>query len=255
MADAFPLTLEESAERARSLVQQRFPAAHAAYLGGSVVRGTATATSDLDVTVVLDGPPAPYRESLLDGDVPVELFVQTQESLRHFREQDQQRRQPSTARLVCESVVLLGDELAEALRAECAGEVAAGPEPLSQKEIDGQRYALTDLLDDLVGAVDPAERAVLGALVWERSARLLLGLERHWQGSGKGLLRELRAYGSGSPATEGTGASQGDILAARLSDLPGRADRTDDLVEVSGQVLDRCGGRLFAGYRLGGSSG
>ncbi|HLT61340.1 MAG TPA: nucleotidyltransferase domain-containing protein, partial [Microlunatus sp.] len=85
---------------ARGLVQERFPGLRAGWLGGSFVAGTATATSDLDVTVLLSGPPAPYRESLLYEGRPVELFVQTEESLAHFCELDRDRRRPSTLRLV-----------------------------------------------------------------------------------------------------------------------------------------------------------
>ncbi|RYG77009.1 nucleotidyltransferase domain-containing protein [Yimella sp. RIT 621] len=51
---------------------QRFSSPVAAWLGGSVVRGTATALSDLDITVPLDGTPAPMRESLRADGVPVE---------------------------------------------------------------------------------------------------------------------------------------------------------------------------------------
>ena len=43
---------------ARRLVEEEFPGARAAWLGGSVVRGDASPTSDLDITVLLDGPPA-----------------------------------------------------------------------------------------------------------------------------------------------------------------------------------------------------
>jgi predicted nucleotidyltransferase len=52
---------------ASELVAQRFPDARAAWLGGSVAPGTATSTSDLDITVLLAGPPAPMRESLFAG--------------------------------------------------------------------------------------------------------------------------------------------------------------------------------------------
>ncbi|MFC0627973.1 nucleotidyltransferase domain-containing protein [Kribbella deserti] len=71
----------EALEVAARLVGERFPGALAAWLGGSVARGTATRTSDLEITVLLAGPPAPYRESLEYGGWPVELFVHTEASL------------------------------------------------------------------------------------------------------------------------------------------------------------------------------
>ncbi|MGH3996239.1 MAG: nucleotidyltransferase domain-containing protein [Pseudonocardiaceae bacterium] len=46
-------------EVARRLVAEWFPQARTAWVGGSVARGDETSNSDLDVTVLLEGPPAP----------------------------------------------------------------------------------------------------------------------------------------------------------------------------------------------------
>jgi hypothetical protein len=51
-------------------------------------------------------------------------------------------------------------------RAACARVLAAGPPPLSLAEIDHQRYAPTDLIDDLTHAVDAAERIAMTAVGW-----------------------------------------------------------------------------------------
>ncbi len=59
---------------ARRLVQLRFPGARAARLGGSLATGMATTTSDLDIIVLLDEPPAPLRASTVVEGWPVELF-------------------------------------------------------------------------------------------------------------------------------------------------------------------------------------
>src|SRR3954453_13674836 len=67
---------------ARAFVREAFPQARAAVLGGSAARGQATATSDLDIVVILDGPPAPYRETLRYGGWLVELFAKTPSPLR-----------------------------------------------------------------------------------------------------------------------------------------------------------------------------
>ncbi|KNX39423.1 hypothetical protein VV01_12075 [Luteipulveratus halotolerans] len=220
---------------------QRFPDAECAWLGGSVVRGTATATSDLDVLVLLNGHPAPFRESVTYDGVPVELFVQTHESLRRFRDEDQRRRQPTTARLVADTARLLGDAATlDAVERECRAEIEAGPRPLSPDEIDRQRYVLTDLVDDLTEAPS-AEATLLVAMVLEGAIRLLLGLERHWQGTGKGLVRELEHWYATGADDSGVGA----LLLAALED-PRRL-----AVEAAEDVLNGCGGRLFEGYRIG----
>lgn len=67
-----------------ALVGEQFPAARAAFLGDGVLSPRRTATSDLDVVVVLAGPPAPYRESLRWRGWPVETFVHDRDSLESF---------------------------------------------------------------------------------------------------------------------------------------------------------------------------
>jgi hypothetical protein len=69
---------------AGALVAERFPDALAAFLGGGVLSAGRTATSDLDVVVVIAGPPAPYRESLRWRGWPVELFVHDQASIARY---------------------------------------------------------------------------------------------------------------------------------------------------------------------------
>lgn len=246
-----PLSRERAVAQAKMLVQQRFPDAHAAWLGGSFARGTATSTSDLDILVLLDGPPGPFRESLVDDGMPVELFVQTPESLLHFREEDQQRRQPTTARLVGETILLV-DRDGDAVRIadDCVREIAAGPKALSDKESQALRYALTDMREDLVGSTSSAEELVLAAQIWEASARLLLAHERRWQGTGKGLLRELNARdASVATGSEGAGAGLGRRLTEAFEAV-GRGDKIP-LVDAAGDVLNHCGGSLFEGFTVG----
>src|SRR4029079_14790918 len=132
------------------LVLDLYPDARAAWLGGGVGRGDAGPTSDLDITVLLDGPPAPRRKSLEYAGWPVELFVHTEKSLRYLADKDQLRRQPTMMRLVAESIVLLDTDGSGArLKQEYLAEVAAGPKPLSTDELDLLRYMITNLLDDL----------------------------------------------------------------------------------------------------------
>ncbi|GAB3590709.1 nucleotidyltransferase domain-containing protein [Angustibacter peucedani] len=238
----------EPVDAARSLVAQRFPDALAAWLGGSVVRGDASPTSDLDVTVLLPGPPAPYRDSTHHEGWPAELFVHTEASLVHYRGTDQDRRQPTIQRLVGESLVLVdpsgrGAELQAAARAE----IAAGPRPLSPDELASARYAVTDQLDDLVGARDDDERLAVAVLLMAEVGALALTGRRRWTGRGKGLLRELRALDSDEGLTLAA-----DLPAAVRAAAGGDVQPLVTLVEA---VLAPHGGRLFEGHRLGGTSG
>src|SRR5215472_2708725 len=85
-------------EDARALVIERFPDALAAFLGDTVLSTRRTSTSDLDILVILAGPPAPYRESLRFRSWPVETFVHDMDSLERFFGRDHQRRRPTPAR-------------------------------------------------------------------------------------------------------------------------------------------------------------
>lgn len=229
---------------ARELVRREFPDAEAAWLGGSAATGGGTATSDLDVTVLLPTgtPGTPYRSSLVRDGWPVELFVHTEASVRHYVLKDRDARRPTMARLVGDSVPLL-DGQDDTLARECAGVVAAGPSPLPDADRDLARYRLTDLVDDLRGGGPAPVVGATAVATWQSAAELALAVAGRWWGTGKWLARELEAYDA--------------PLAGRLHDalVAGVAGRVDALVAVAGEVLDRAGGPLWAGYRAGGETG
>ena len=230
--------VEKAAKVATQLVAEQYPEARAAWLGGSVVRGDASPTSDLDITVLLHGKPAPMRRSLEYAGWPVELFVHTEASLAHFSEKDQQRRQPTMMRLVGESIVLLDTDGSGArLQQSCREQVAAGPRALTTDELDLLRYTITNLLDDLADADTDDVRTAIASVLWQDAARLLLSGAQHWTGTGKGLLRELTAYDE----SHGTRHAQALIAGVRIPDT---------LVEEVDGILDLYGGRLFDGFSL-----
>ncbi len=221
-------------EDARALVGERFPDALAAFLGGSVLSAWRTATSDLDIVVILAGPPAPYRESLRWRGWPVETFVHDAASLEHFFAADAARRRPTLARMCRDGVLLAGTpEDTDAIRERARLLLAAGPAPLSAVELALARYGLTDAVDDLTGSTDPAETAVIGWRVWTQAAELALALAGYWSGSGKWLLRELRDADPG--------------LAARMVAAIGDPAA---LAGVADEVLARAGGRFWAGLKI-----
>jgi hypothetical protein len=239
------MELDEVVATAKALVAERFPEARAAWLAGSVVSGEATPTSDLDITVLLPGPPAPFRESLVYDGWPVELFVHTRESVSHWIEKDLQRRRPTLARLISSGVVLLdADGAGVALAEECAMILAAGPGPVSDADRDALRYGLTDLLDDLADCTDPVTAAALAFTTWEQAVNLLLMLDGRWWGTGKWLVRELRDHD----------AAHGTSYALRLHAALVSAVERDPvlLTVVAEEILEEAGGRLWAGYRVEG---
>lgn len=73
---------------ARSIVAAQFPDAWATVLAGSFASGEPTVTSDLDIVVLLAGPPGPYRETTRVEGTVVELFVHTPDSLVYWYERE-----------------------------------------------------------------------------------------------------------------------------------------------------------------------
>jgi hypothetical protein len=221
---------------ARALVSERFPAALAAFLGDGVLSSRRTATSDLDIVVVLSGPPAPYRESLRWRGWPTETFVNDHDSLDRFFASDTARRRPTLARMCADGVVLADtDGNADRVRQRARSVLTAGPGPATGAELEARRYGLTDLLDDLAGSTDQGETAVIGWNLWQQTAELALIQAGAWLGTAKWLLRELRA----------TDPRLADQMVAAIGDR-------DQLTQVADEVLGRAGGRFWAGYRVAG---
>jgi hypothetical protein len=218
---------------ARALVAERLPDAVAAYLGSGVLSGRRTTTPDLDIVVVVDRPPAPFRESLRWREWPAELFVHDHVSLPEYFGRDARRRRPTLARMVADGVPLTDrDGVAAQYQDQARAVLAAGPPVLTVAELELCRYGLTDVLDDLAGSCDEGEIAVISWTLWRLTAELALLLAGSWLGTGKWLLRELRAA---EPALAA------ELLAA--------IDSPDRLIAAADQVLGQAGGRLWAGYR------
>jgi hypothetical protein len=215
-------------EDARALVTSLFPDARWAVLAGSVLTSARTPGSDLDIVVFGAGPA--YRESRRHRGWPVELFVQNAESLDRFFADEDAARKPTLRRMIATGTPLLGDP--SPVRETCAEVLAAGPQPLTHGEIDWLRYAVTDLIDDLVHVIDPGERVTLTGTAWVTLGDAALKLGGSWAGRGKWLLREMTAM---DPE-----------LASMWLAAAGSPSR---VIEFGRRVLEPVGGPLFDGYR------
>jgi hypothetical protein len=224
-------------DAARAVVAERHPDATQAWLGGSTTTGRATATSDLDITVLLAEVDV-HRASLEYAGWPVELFVHTAESIAFFVGQDLERRHPTMARLVASGVPLLGDGGAD-VRRHCEEVLERGPGPVAAEDLELMRYGLTDLLDDLEGVASEPEATAVAIGVWRGTAELALACAETWHGTGKWLVRELTRLDR----------QRGTDLTADLDDALRRALAGDPgpLTAVADRVLDGCGGRFWAG--------
>lgn len=160
---------------AREVLDDRHPDAIGAVVGGSTSAGTDTATSDLDLVVLLPGRPAPMRATERYEGRLVELFVHTEDSLVAFLDRERGlRRSPLLHMTAFGAVVADTDGRVARLQGLARKRWNAGPEALGPREREDRRYRLTALLDDLADEPDPGERRVVAVTVFTDVADLAL---------------------------------------------------------------------------------
>ncbi len=230
---------QDPVDLARRCVQDLFPDALAAVLAGSTAAGRATASSDLDVAVLVRDGRETYRETLRVEGRLVELFVHTREGLADLFAADVASRRAVLQSMYAGGLVLVDtDGAAGRARAFAEADLRAGPPELGPGAVETKRYVLTDALDDLADAVDPYERTAVAGVVLTWSAELLFDHHRAWSGGGKWLPRRLLE----------ADRERGGALLDGHRRLCGSGDPAP-LAEAAGRVLDLVGGPLREGYR------
>ena len=231
------MTTIEPVEAANRVIDEHFPQCLTAFLASGVLSAARTPTSDLDIVVVLDGPPTPYRQTITAHGWVVELFVHTRDSLRHFFTLDAKDQRCTLARMCTGYVLRDVASLADSIQFEAHALIDAGPPALSAEQIDERRYHLTDLLDDFDGASDPDELVFIAAQLINRAGGLALASQRRWRGTGKWMVRQLNEADSDLAAQ----------LARNFREFVVKGEK-DHLRDVVLDVLALAGGPLTEGY-------
>lgn len=129
---------------------------------GTIVRGTADASSDLDVYVIHD---AAHRRRVQHrfSNVPTEIFINPPSAVRRYFAEEHREGRPITAHMIATgSVVFSTGGVVDDLRRE-ASEWLAWPSPLSDEQLVRARYAAATRFEDAVdvGDIDPATATML----------------------------------------------------------------------------------------------
>ena len=226
-------------DQARRLVRDRFPNALAAVLGGSVAAGRATASSDLDIAVLIGDGGETYRETIRFEGRVVELFIHTRAGLADLFAADVAAR-----RAVLQSVYATGLILVDAAgeagcaRARAEADLRNGPPALAPEVVETKRYGLTDALDDLADAGDRIERLAVAGVVLSAAADLLCDYHQAWIGGGKWLPRRLLE----ADGERGAALLEGHLRLCTSGDpMP--------MIDAASQILALVGGPLREGYR------
>ncbi|WP_059173092.1 nucleotidyltransferase domain-containing protein [Bacillus sp. FJAT-27445] len=227
-------------EDALKIINAKFPNCQAALLAGSVVRGEATETSDLDM-VIFDGNLfAPYRESLIDNGWPIEAFVHNLTSYRDFFKSDIEQGVPSLVRMVSDGIVLKGADIIDPIKKEANQLMEIGPEEWPDELIVTKRYFLTDALDDFIGSTNRAESIFIAVTLANLASEFVLRVNRKWIGKSKWIVRSLKEFD--------------EEFAERFTEAFDRfykTDQKDKIIELVEDILEPYGGRLFEGFSLG----
>ena len=180
-------------EAARRVFAERYAEARVLFLAGSVIRGEATETSDLDVVVVYERLAHAWRESFSCGGWPVEAFVHDPETWEHFVEIDRRRGVPALLRMVIEGVeVPQASEFSAALKRRAVEVYEAGPERWDEDEMRLRRYRLTDWVDDIRHPRAAEELVATGAYLYQDVAEFFLRSRGLWAAHSKTIPRRLR---------------------------------------------------------------
>lgn len=227
-------------EAAQKFIQKYFPSCNGALLAGSVIRGEATDTSDLDIVIIDESVPSSYRESFIEFDWPIEVFVHNASSYKEFFESDRERARPTMPRMVSEGIILRDDGVMEAIKKEAAVLLNEGPEIWSEETVLIKRYFLTDTLDDFIGCSNRAEEIFIANTLAELVSEFVLRTNQRWIGTSKWIVRSLRAYDEDFTIQF--------VEAFDTYYKTGDKKRVIHLVEV---VMEPFGGRLLEGFSLG----
>ena len=228
----------EGQDAARAFVATHFPDCLAAVLFGSVARGEATATSDLDIIIVTNEDISPYRKSYREHGWFIEAFVGSktynEEKIRRFRG----RSIPSFLTSYAEGVILKDhQDFAQGLQDEAIAGLERGPDELTRQEIDTYRYVITDWLDDFIDSKSYEESLFIAYDLAAKVGEFLLAYNRKWIGERKWLYRALQKLDQESA----------DHLIEELKGFYQTGSK-EGLIGIVVRVLDLAGGKLYEGY-------
>ena len=225
---------------AQQFISDFFPNCDGALLAGSVVRGEATETSDLDIVVFDIDITSSYRESLIYCGWPIEVFVHNLSSYRHFFELDIERARPSLPRMVSEGLVLRDEGIVDSIKKEATNLLELGPKEWSEETINVKRYFITDALDDFKCCSNRSEGIFIANTLAELLSEFVLRTNRRWIGASKWVYRALREYN--------------EDFAKQFVESFELFYRTDDktqILQLADHILEPFGGQLFDGLSLG----
>ncbi|QOR64716.1 nucleotidyltransferase domain-containing protein [Cytobacillus suaedae] len=227
-------------EAAEMFVNMFYPDCNGALLAGSVVRGEATETSDLDIIVFDSQIDSSYRESTIKFGWPIELFVHNLNSYKSFFKSDCERARPSLPRMVSEGIVLKDNGIISSIKIEASELLENGPEEWSSDTIRIKRYFITDTLDDFIVSKKRSEEIFIAGTLADIVSEFVLRTNKKWIGTSKWIVRSLKEHDK-----------EFANRFVQAFDSYYKTGEKHKVIQIVDSVLEPHGGRLFEGFSLG----
>jgi len=224
---------------AKKLLNEKFPNCEVAFVAGSFNRGEATATSDIDLVIILPHVDCAWRESLIFESWPIEVFIHDKETLNYFfYEVDAKSRIPSLSNMVSESPMIPDTSDSGKRLKELADEVLKTCVPIfSADDCLHARYHLSDLLDDLRAPRSVFEGIITATSLHEALSSFLFRVNGNWSAKNKHIPRQLKKV---FPE-----------LYKKWEDCFSKALNGDfkSVIDLTEDILRQYGGYVFDGYK------
>jgi len=232
--------MEDLIKITKQILDDRYPDADVIFLAGSLLRGEGTPYSDLDLVVIFEQLPHPWRESFNFQGYPVEAFVNDPETLNYFmNEIGRPSGHSSLAHMVSEGVEVPGPtKISLSLKRITADLIAAGPPKLRDEDERKLRYTITNLIDDIRLPRSKEELVASGAELYGALANYYFRANGLWSAVNKSIPRRL---GKANPELCSRFREGFDQLFA--------GGKSDKVIALAEEILKRHGGFLFDGYK------
>ncbi len=233
------ILLEKAFKTTQKIFETRYSKAQVIFLAGSIVRGEATQTSDLDLVVIFEKLPNAYRESFYFNDFPVETFVHDPETLNFFLSDEHSEACSPLKQMILEGIEIPAvNEFSKSIKFLGQSFEEKELPALTPERIEFFRYAITDMIDDIRFPRSKFELTAVGATLYEMLAEFYFRTHGLEKAKRKSIVRKLARF---NPQFQKQFCQAfEDLLVNGKSEM---------VIELSEKLLQPYGGFLFEGYR------